>query len=155
MPKTAQPFEGVPQMANPHSNLKKCRKCNTYKPIRDFDHKRDRVCHDCRVKANLPVLEQWTVADAVAARLNQPARLSTTWEGAKKLAREHWRLARANKPSKHPPTNKPRLCRNCRNVLPASRFRDDRVRICLRCDGPPLYDPRDFLPPGHPGRNRL
>jgi hypothetical protein len=86
------------------------------------------------------------------------AALTTSGEGHRKYCREVKRMASAAKaaakaawrrehgvPEPAVDIHKLKLCRTCKQHLPLSRFANPRVRICERCDGPPL-----FVGPGAP-----
>jgi hypothetical protein len=86
------------------------------------------------------------------------ASLTTSGEGHRKYCREVKRMASAAKaaakaawrrehgvPDPVVDIYKVKLCLRCQQHLPVSRFANPRVRICERCDGPPL-----FVGPGAP-----
>lgn len=130
------------------SNLKECKSCQQFKPIRDFDSKRHRECHDCRVRKGKPAIEAWLhleawarqsahLAEQAAAHSALEARtVRTDYQRVLKNQRERQRLEAANKPRKNKPTGKPRQCRRCKRRLGAELYRDAYVRICVHCDGP-------------------
>lgn len=98
---------------NPRKNLKRCLKCQIYKPIREFELPRHRQCIACRRRQNSPAIEAWLAHTAPQPPIpykpsevetwaaqqsgfnvppGYPVRsLTTTWAGYNKYQRERAR----------------------------------------------------------------
>jgi hypothetical protein len=109
------------------------------------------------VKEPVPIPGELTpyqqVQAFVNAQQNLPLHTSlhTTRAGVNKYAREIKRHASAMRAAREAAVRsqlgvpepkadpyKLKTCRHCKLMLPVSRFANPRVRICERCDGPPL-----------------
>lgn len=149
---------------NPHKNLKRCRKCQVYKPIREFDLPRHRECTACRRRKNLPIVEAWlahqapvptepTELEVWAAQQSgfkpdEPMRaLTTMWAGNNKYQRERARSEAIAKerfdkargiPVRTPKYATVKVCRRCQQTKHVSAYNNPRFRICAACDGPPI-----------------